>query len=299
MPRTKNTKRRLRSVIVLMVAVSPIPAAIVLSRQSTCSLDKIAHLVTTRDLDYLADTDYAEDKDKLDVFMPRDAAGVPVIVFFHGGALQRGDKTHGEILARRFVPEGVGVVSANYRLSPGVMHPAHVQDAAAAFAWVIANIAHYGGDPDRVYVSGHSAGAYLAILIAIDPAHLAARGLGLDAVRGTIAISPFLYVEAVAKDRPNTVWGEDPEAWLNASVTPHIGPGRGSMLLIYADGDDEWRKRQSDAFGEAMRAAGRSDVRVVEVPDRGHRTLMTQMNTGDDRIGELVLRFVRDGSGRM
>jgi acetyl esterase/lipase len=250
-------------------------------------------VVVTRNVDYLAGTDYAEDKDKLDILMPRGVSGVPVIVFFHGGALQRGDKRHGEALASRIVPEGVGVVSANYRLSPSVMHPAHIQDAAAAFAWVIENIARYGGDPECVYVSGHSAGAYLATLMAIDPVHLAAHGLGLEAIRGTIAISPFLYVEETAKNRSKTVWGEDPAAWLRASVTPHIGPGRGSMLLIYADGDADWRRDQIDSFGKAMRAAGNRDVHVVEVSNRDHSTLITQMNMTDDQIGGLVLRFIR------
>jgi acetyl esterase/lipase len=249
-------------------------------------------IVTTRNVGYLTGTDYPEDTDKLDVFMPEGAAGAPVIVFFRGGALQWGDKSHGEALASRVVPEGVGVVSANYRLSPGVMHPAHIQDAAAAFACVIKNIARHGGDPERVYVSGHSAGAYLATLMAIDPARLAAHGTGLDAVRGTIAISPFLYVEATAKDRPRTIWGQDLEAWLNASVTPHIEPGKGPMLLIYADGDAEWRRSQIDTFGDAVHAAGNSDVHVVEVPNRDHPTLLTQMNTADDQIGGLVLRFI-------
>jgi len=286
--------KRLGLLTVLMVAASLILAASVLSQQAACSLEDLESVVATRDVDYLAGTDYAEDKDKLDVFMPEGAAGVPVIVFFHGGALQQGDKSHGEVLAMRFVPEGVGVVSANYRLSPGVMHPAHIQDAAAAFAWVIKNVEGYGGNPERVYVSGHSAGAYLATLMALDPAHLAAHGHGLDAVRGTIAISPFLYVEETAKDRPKTVWGEDPDAWMNASVTPHIEPGKGPMLLIYADGDAEWRRGQNETFGEAMRTAGNSDIRVMEVPNRDHNTLMTQMNTADDQIGGLVIKFIRE-----
>jgi acetyl esterase/lipase len=265
-----------------------------LLQQEACSRENLGSIVITRNVDYVAGTDYAEDKDKLDVFMPPDAAGAPVIVFFHGGALQQGDKSHGELLAMRFVPEGVGVVSANYRLSPGVKHPAHIQDATAAFAWVINNIERYGGNPERVFVSGYSAGAYLATLLALDPAHLAAHGLGLDAVRGTIAISPFLYVEVTARKRPTTVWGEDPKAWMNASVTPHIKPGKGPMLLIYADGDAEWRRDQNENFGKAMRSAGNSDICVMEVTNRAHTTLLTQMNTDDDQIGVLMLRFIRE-----
>lgn len=284
--------KRLRSLSLLMVAASLTHVAPALSQQAAPSLEDLEGVVAARDVDYIAGTDYAEDRDKLDVFMPEGAAGAPVVVFFHGGALQQGDKSYGEVLVRRFVPEGVGVVSANYRLSPGVMHPAHIQDAAAAFAWVVKNIARYGGDPERVYVSGHSAGAYLATLMALDPAHLASHGLGLDAIRGTIAISPFLYVEETAKERPKTVWGEDPDAWMNASVTPHIAPGKGPMLLIYADGDADWRRRQNDTFGKAMRAVGNSDILVKEVSNRDHGTLMTQMNAVDDQIGGLALRFI-------
>jgi acetyl esterase/lipase len=285
-------RARLRWLTLLVVAASVAHVAPGLSQQAVPSPQDRESVVVTRDVDYLAGADYAEDRDKLDIFMPGGAAGVPVIVFFHGGALQRGDKSHGEALAVRFVPEGVGVVSANYRLSPGVMHPAHTRDAAAAFAWVVRNIADHGGDPERVYVSGHSAGAYLATLLALDPTHLASQGLGLDAIKGTIAISPFLYVEEIAKDRPRTVWGKDPDAWMKASVTPHIEPGKGPMLLIYADGDADWRKGQNDAFGKAMRAVGNSDVFVEEVPNRDHVTLMTQMNALDDQIGGLVLSFI-------
>ena len=64
------------------------------------------------------------------------------------------------------------------------------------------------------------------------------------------------------------------------------------MLLIYADGDDEWRRRQNDTFGAAMREAGNHSVEVVEVPDRGHSSLLTELNREDDRIGDLILRFI-------
>ena len=277
----------LLSVLIISGGVSALP------QQTASSVEDLDGVVVIRNVDYIAGADYAADRDKLDIFMPEGADEAPVIVFYHGGALMQGDKVAGEALARRFVPEGIGVVSATYRLSPGVMHPAHIQDATAAFAWVVSNIARYGGDPDRVYVSGHSAGAYLAALMALDPSYLAAHGLAHNTIRGTIPISPFLYVEETAKDRPKTVWGEDPEAWLEASVTPHVGTNKGPMLLIYADGDDKWRRDQIDIFGEAMRAAGNRRVRVVEMPDRTHGSLMTSMNAPDDRIGDQVMEFVK------
>ncbi len=287
-------KRTALTLTIVLVAMGTFVTTQASSQQVAPPVDVLDGVVASRDVDYIAGIDHADDKDKLDVFMPEGADGAPVIVFFHGGALRAGDKGAGEALVHRFVPQGVGVVSANYRLSPGVMHPAHIQDATAAFAWVVEHIESYGGDPDRVYVSGHSAGAYLAALMAIDPSYLAAHGLGLDAIEGSIPISAFLYVEETAKDRPKTVWGEDPAAWLKASVTPHIGAATVPMLLIYADGDDDWRRRQNDTFWAAMRAAGGAEVRAVEVPARSHMSLMTELNAADDRIGGLVMEFLKE-----
>jgi len=265
------------------------PAALVLVAASPI----LGQGVVTRDVDYMSNVDYDDGRDLLDIYMPEKANNVPVVVFFHGGALRDGDKSTGQTIAQRLVPHGVGVVSANYRLTPSVMYPAHVQDAASATAWVLRNIEQYGGDPENVYISGHSAGAYLAALIALDPERLGAHGLSPTLLSGSILISPFLYVEETAADRPKDVWGTDPADWLAASVTPHIGSGGGRMLLIYADGDDEWRRNQNDRFGEAMEAAGNHSVRVVEVPNRNHLSLITGLNDPDDQIGDLALGFVQ------
>jgi acetyl esterase/lipase len=248
--------------------------------------------VVVHDVDYVQGVDYEDGKDLLDIYMPEGAENAPVMVFFHGGQLRAGDKSVGQGFAQRFVSAGIGVVSASYRLSPMFRHPAHVEDAASATAWVVENIARYGGDPQNVYVTGHSAGAYLAALLILDPTLLGAHGLSPRSIRGSIPISAFLYVEETAADRPKDVWGSDPTDWMAASVSPHIGTAQGRMLLIYADGDDEWRRTQNDTFGDAMRQAGNHGTRVVEVPDRNHFTLMTSLNAEDDRIRALVLDFI-------
>lgn len=246
----------------------------------------------TRNVDYRGEGSHDDGRDLLDVYMPPDAEGAPVVVFFHGGALTFGSKDAGEVMARTLVPRGVGVVSANYRLSPEVMHPTHVQDAAAAVAWVVENISDYGGNPDRMVVSGHSAGAYLAVLLGLDAGYLAAHSVDFEAIRSVVAISPFLYVEETAPDRDKSVWGEDPEGWVEASVTPRIGPGKRPMLLIYADGDEAWRKMQNDRFAREMVAAGNGDMSVIQVPNRDHGSLMTEMDADDDQISRLIFREV-------
>ena len=242
----------------------------------------------TRNLDYLPEQHYANDRDRLDVHMPAGAEAAPVVVYFHGGALMYGEKELADPVAQRLVPLGIGVVSANYRLSPDHQHPAHVNDAAAALAWTVEHIADYGGDPQQIYVAGHSAGAYLAVLLALDASHLSAHGLGHEAIAGSILISPFLYVEETAKDRPKTVWGTNPDDWLAASVTPHIGPNKAPMLLIVADGDDPWRKDQNERLAQAMRQAGSPSTSALQLPDRDHGSLITRINEPSDQIGAQI-----------
>jgi acetyl esterase/lipase len=228
----------------------------------------------------------------LDIYVPFESAAPPIVVFFHGGALREGDKEDGHVLAERLVPEGIGVVSANYRLSPAVRHPKHVEDAAAAVAWVIHHIGEYGGDAQNVFLSGHSAGGYLATLLVMDASYLSRAGVSADSIRGAMPLSPFLYVEETARDRPKDVWGTDPADWLKASVSPYIGAGKRPMLLIYADGDDAWRREQNDRFRRSMLAAGNLDVRAVMVPDRDHGTLLSEMTASDDGVGMLAQTFV-------
>ncbi|MDX1568458.1 MAG: alpha/beta hydrolase, partial [Longimicrobiales bacterium] len=116
------------------------------SNDGGASEEQVA-MTVTRDVDYRGEGSHGEDRDLLDIYMPEDATRAPVVVFFHGGALTFGSKDAGQVLAEQMIPKGVGVVSANYRLSPEVMHPTHVEDAAAAVAWTVENIPEYGGNP--------------------------------------------------------------------------------------------------------------------------------------------------------
>jgi acetyl esterase/lipase len=257
-----------------------------------------AEVVETRDIDYMIADDYLDGRDLLDIYMPEDAKKVPVIVFLHGGALLYGDKTYGKEIAASLVASGVGLVSANYRLSPDHAHPSHVRDAAAATAWVINNIAAYGGDPANVFVAGHSAGAYLAALLAVDRSLMEEHNLSQSAVKGTVLISPFLYVEETAPDRiasnpaTKSIWGEQKEDWLKASVTGFIGPNINNILVIYADGDDLWRKEQNERFVQDLKSEGNFNVTAAEVRNRTHTTIISKVLEQDDQVGDLIFSFV-------
>ena len=257
-----------------------------------------AQVIVTKDIDYITDSVYDDHKDFLDIYMPEDKKDVPVIVYIHGGALLMGNKSWGEVIGNKVAESGIGLVSVNYRLSPEFQHPTHLNDVAAATAWVINNIEAYGGNPQKVYIGGHSAGAYLAALVAIDFSVLQAHNIMDSKIAGAILISPFLFVEETAKDRIQmdsiykTIWGNEPQSWIQASVTPHILPHRDNILLIYADGDDDWRKEQINRFAKEMTSAGNLRILTNEVSDRNHTSIISAILDNDDMIANLIIDFV-------
>lgn len=257
-----------------------------------------AQVIVTEDIDYIADSVYDDDKDFLDIYMPEGKKDAPVIVYFHGGALLMGNKSWGEDIGNKVAESGIGLVSVNYRLSPEFQHPTHIKDVAAATAWVINNIEAYGGNPQKVYIAGHSAGAYLAALLAIDFSLLKTHSIVDSQIVGAILISPFLFVEETAKDRIErdsiykTIWGNELQNWIQASVTPHILPHRDNILLIYADGDDDWRKKQINRFAKEMKAAGNLRIFTNEVSNRTHLTIISAIPDNDDMIVNLISDFI-------
>ena len=163
-----------------------------------------ADITVTTDLDYVSTAEYPNKKDRLDVYAPKNAKGAPVVVSIHGGALREGDKSGQAFVGQRFAAAGFVTMVINYRLSPSVTHPAHVEDAAHAVAWARSHAAEYGGDPKKLFVIGHSAGAYLAALLTLDPKYLGAYQMSAADLKGVVPVSAFFYVDrkGVAPDRP-------------------------------------------------------------------------------------------------
>ncbi len=235
-----------------------------------------------KDVDYVDGQEYKNGKDRLDLYFPEGAKDVPVVVFYHGGGLRQGDKNECEHVGRAFASQGVGAVVANYRLSPEVAHPAHVEDASRSVAWVREHIKEYGGNPDRIFLAGHSAGAYLVSLLSTDVRYLKARGLSTKSIAGVVPISAFFWVEKVAPDRPKDVWGADPKLWPEASPAKYVSAGAPPTLLLYADGDDPWRREQNVEMGKAMK------VEAVQIAGRDHMGIFKNLAPGDPAFDRMV-----------
>lgn len=259
-----------------------------------------ARVTVVADVDYAPDRVDRDGKDRLDVYAPAGAAKAPVIVSIHGGALEVGDRSEEGFVGRRFAAAGFVTAVISYRLSPAVAHPVHVQDAAAAFAWVARNIARHGGDPGRIVVIGHSAGAYLAMLMAADPRYLAAHGLSSRDIRGLAPVSGFYWVDrtGVAPDRPTYVWGTDRAVWADASPARHLRTPLPPVLLLDTDGDEDWRQQQTIEMAAAIRSAGQTDVTVHKVRGRTHMSVWTGMNAGvSEETSSWIERFARRVTG--
>ena len=247
-----------------------------------------------RDVAYLQGASDSDNKDRLDLYLPEGRTNVPVIVSYYGGALTAGDKSEHAFVGQRFASAGIATVVVNYRLSPGVTHPAHIKDAAASFAWVKRHIAEYGGNPDRIFVIGHSAGAYLVALLSTDERYLAAHKLSLRDIRGAVPVSAFYWVErtGVAPDRDKSVWGTDQKVWVDASPAHHLHAGVPPMLILYADGDEDWRRQQNVEVAQAIKAAGSANVTLAMIKGRTHMSIWDEIGAERDEVAERIITFV-------
>jgi acetyl esterase/lipase len=142
------------------------------------------------DFERRADIAYGSlDRQRLDVYLPRGTAAKPVIVFWYGGGWERGDKSNYRFVGATLAKAGYVAVLPDYRLFPQARFPAFIDDGAAALAWVATHARELGGDPARIYVAGHSAGAHIAAMLAYDAERLGRVGLAPGTVRGFIGLA--------------------------------------------------------------------------------------------------------------
>jgi arylformamidase len=238
--------------------------------------------------DIVYDDSAADDRfTSLDVYTPDPAQpGSPVMVFVHGGGFRVGDKASSKDLDPK--PEyftsklGYIFVSTNYRLLPEGRYPQNVQDLANALAWVSENIAEFGGDPDRIFLMGHSAGAALVAQVATDETFLRNAGKDLGLLKGVIANEGSYGVESDDADseRQEALYGAN---WRDAMPVAHAESGKNipPFLLFHVTGGENLvADSEQQAIGLAA-ALTKADVRT-EVLALDH----VEHFGANERIGE-------------
>ena len=216
----------------------------------------------------------ADERQKLDVYTPHrlsapapQSAAAPVLLFFYGGGWEGGTRGRYRALGRTFARAGIVTVVADYRLYPQVTYPAFVEDAAGALAWARAHIAAFGGDPGRIFLSGHSAGAYNAVMLASEPGFIAARGGSLDWIAGVIGIAgPYDFLPLQEAAYIAIFHGAN-----NADSQPihHVTGVRPPMLLVTGDRDTVVDPGNSARMAAKLAAAG-GQARVIRYSGVGH-----------------------------
>lgn len=141
----------------------------------------------------IAYSDPRNERQLLDVYAPAKGSNLPVVVWVHGGGWMRGSKSEVDRKPSAFVEKGFVFVPMNYRFVPAVPMGEIIRDVAKATGWVHKNIKRYGGDPNRLFLMGHSAGAQLAALLCTDSRHLAAEGVPLKSIRGCVPVDGDTY----------------------------------------------------------------------------------------------------------
>jgi acetyl esterase/lipase len=215
----------------------------------------------------------------LDVYMPADTAAAPLLTFVHGGGWSVGDKAQYAAVGNRLAHEGIVSMMVNYRLSPAVQHPTHAQDVAHAIGWCYRNAAAYGADPERLCLMGHSSGAHLAALVALEPSYLAAEGMPTSAIRRVIGVSGVAYDldesygELSVASFFSPVFGEDCSRWKLAAPMQYIERSAPAFLLIHGLGDTEAPPATTEAFAAALQQAG-VPAQLVLIPDENHVSVM-------------------------
>jgi len=266
-----------------------------------------------RDLSYHEGDPSHPDKHRLDLFLPTvDSAGPtadvwPVVVFVHGGGWTSGDRglrfggedVYGN-LGRYLAAHGIGAAVISYRLQFEVDWRDQVEDVARAVAWVRTHIGDHGGDPNALFLMGHSAGAQLASYVALDRDTAARFGVGT--LCGLIPVSGAGF--DLADDETYALGGSlsyyerrfriGDEDWMReASVVGRIGHDAPDTLILYAEDDWDSLQRQALVLEEALRAAG-GPARRVEVPDEDHYTVILALSRREGVAGPSVVEFVSD-----
>ncbi len=241
-----------------------------------------------KDISYTKNNDtYSLERCKLDVYYPDDMKDVPVVVWFHGGGLTGGEKH----LPAELRNSGYAVVSVNYRLLPKAELEEVIDDAAAAVAWTLGNIAQYNGDPEKVIVTGHSAGGYLTSMVGLDKKYLGKYGIDADSLFALMPLSGQVITHFAQRQRQ----GMNELQPLIDQTAPlfHVRPDCPPYVIVTGDREEELfgRHEENAYMWRMMKLVGHPDVRIYELDGHNHGDMVGPgLTIVKKNIGRLLRR---------
>ncbi len=236
---------------------------------------------------------------QLDIYTPENSnQKLPVLIHIHGGGWRRGDKKlqrkHGEFYSNR----NIIFVNINYRLTPEVKHPTHAEDCAEAVAWVFKNLEKIGGNRDRVFISGHSAGAHLAALLGTDASYLNKYNIHPSQLAGIIPVDTASFDllsnrnERFVKNLVDNAFGTDEATLKSASPMYHINTNQDYPdFLIFASGKRDSAINQSKELSRRLSETG-NNAKVMVIDGYNHRDMNLGMREEDGMISNAILNFI-------
>jgi acetyl esterase/lipase len=252
--------------------------------------------------------DPADERQMLDIYAPDGAKDLPVVFWIHGGGWQTGDKKDVQIKPRVFNERGFVFVSTNYRLLPQVAMEVLIRDVAKSLGWVHKNIAKHGGDPSRIFVMGHSAGAQLAALLCIDDRYLKAEGVPFSVLKGCVPVDgdtydiPAMIVTAELRQTVHGLplpefghrvkFGNDPKKHVDFSAVTHVAQGKGipPFLILHVAGHPDVTA-QARRLGAALKGA-EVPVVVFGARETTHNKLNADLGLPDDPATKELFKFL-------
>lgn len=249
------------------------------------------------------DIPYADPPNKrqmLDVYSPADAKDLPIIVWIHGGGWKAGDKAGMQKKPQAFGDKGFVFVSTTYRFAPEVTVKEMTGDCAKAIHWAHDHAKEIGGDPDRIIVMGHSAGAHLAALVCTDDSYLKKEGLSLAILRGCIPVDVSVYDipkrladgGTVPADTFTALFGKTAEEQKSYSPAAHVAADKHipPFLILHVASRPE-TKAQSEWFAQKLKAAGIS-AKVYAAENKTHGTINSELGLQEDKATQEVFSFL-------
>ncbi len=238
----------------------------------------------------------------LNVYMPKKGSNSPMVVWVHGGSLSYGDKDNVLHKAEYFTARGYVFVSINYRLSPSVHHPANVQDVADAVVWLYENARHYSADPEKIFLIGHSAGADLAAMVAIDNKYLSKSGGSTRIIDGVVLLDGNGYDLSITmknagnkmKEWYTEAFGKTKKDWDQASAINFVEAGNEipPFMIAYAD-DQELSQKQAITLSKKL-----SEVKVKNTvfhyEKKTTNSLSKELGKETDKPTEDIYRFLQE-----